>query len=837
MNTKNLPKQRSPRKIHMNKEHGIGVKLLSAALLLSLVVGICSCKKDAQAMPKEPILVNDDEVWFDSTRVEITPRYLLEDVDYMESILLSVDDDAIFVRNTGALAGNESVPYGSSELMVEEIVKYSYSGEVLSVLDIKAEIAANYSNYETFVEDFACNSNSIIILINLYDYSSNSISRSKITIDKSTLSVVSQEIVDLECPEDSAYFYVESLFAQGQGVVANCLAYSETDIGTKFFTYLGSDGSVKTIDLKHYLPNVVASVVWHWIDTSAQTGANTAEVYINAGGDSGIMRLEINFDELTCTSFEVQVDANVLWDMYAFANIGGDFYSMEEDALYKVDLDSSEKTEVLSYSDAFVDAYEISRLGLVECTDDRIVIGGFISDHEVKMGMRLAEGVFYILERAEVNPNVGETVLRVGFVGVPYSYAAISHAAYIYNMQSEDAVICFEFYDEEDYLSYDVINGASSTSSMYGEEVRARSELTNAAAIDIMSGDGPDIIINADDIYSLGTSEYLYDMSNFYFDVVPEGELFDNVVMGCFEGDSLYYMPLNFSLSGIATNATRLADEDSIGFTFEEYAEFCDRECMHMDPIGIYTGRLEFVDMMVNAQGMDAFVGEGGEVHFDCEAFYGILSYALENVDEEPRERIADSYELSNSGMGPAWSCTFESVDDFAIIYRQSEITNGNINLYGYPSVEQMGAQIDISTSVAISANSANIDLCVDFVSLLISEEGQLYDTSSYTPINRAVFEVDAEAAIVRQNHPWEYMLSLGYTEEEIRASGMILIDEQMTVEFEELVSRSHVVSEVDPAIIQIINEEIGAFFAEQKTLEEVALIINNRAQTVINER
>ena len=40
-----------------------------------------------------------------------------------------------------------------------------------------------------------------------------------------------------------------------------------------------------------------------------------------------------------------------------------------------------------------------------------------------------------------------------------------------------------------------------------------------------------------------------------------------------------------------------------------------------------------------------------------------------------------------------------------------------------------------------------------------------------------------------------------------------------------------------DPAILNIIHEEIPAYFAGQKEIEEVCKSINNRAQTVLDER
>ena len=52
-----------------------------------------------------------------------------------------------------------------------------------------------------------------------------------------------------------------------------------------------------------------------------------------------------------------------------------------------------------------------------------------------------------------------------------------------------------------------------------------------------------------------------------------------------------------------------------------------------------------------------------------------------------------------------------------------------------------------------------------------------------------------------------------------------------------DVISTASTIKSFDPNIMIIISEEIPAYFADQKSIEDVAGIITKRAQTVVDER
>ena len=62
-------------------------------------------------------------------------------------------------------------------------------------------------------------------------------------------------------------------------------------------------------------------------------------------------------------------------------------------------------------------------------------------------------------------------------------------------------------------------------------------------------------------------------------------------------------------------------------------------------------------------------------------------------------------------------------------------------------------------------------------------------------------------------------------------------MDESVITSYKEVLQSASVIVSDDPAVLNIIREEIPAYFLDQKSLDAVISIINNRVSTVIAER
>ena len=90
-------------------------------------------------------------------------------------------------------------------------------------------------------------------------------------------------------------------------------------------------------------------------------------------------------------------------------------------------------------------------------------------------------------------------------------------------------------------------------------------------------------------------------------------------------------------------------------------------------------------------------------------------------------------------------------------------------------------------------------------------------------PINKNVYDSSAGKALEKYN---KSDVSFG-----------IPMDESVITSYKEILESASVIVSDDPAVLNIIREEIPAYYLDQKSLDAVISIINNRVTTVIAER
>ena len=83
----------------------------------------------------------------------------------------------------------------------------------------------------------------------------------------------------------------------------------------------------------------------------------------------------------------------------------------------------------------------------------------------------------------------------------------------------------------------------------------------------------------------------------------------------------------------------------------------------------------------------------------------------------------------------------------------------------------------------------------------------------------------------------YDSILTYGYSKAELAEMGIERVDESMTDKYIACLSAADTLASIDPSVAIIILEEIRAYFAGQKDIKDVAELINNRAQTLLDER
>jgi hypothetical protein len=148
----------------------------------------------------------------------------------------------------------------------------------------------------------------------------------------------------------------------------------------------------------------------------------------------------------------------------------------------------------------------------------------------------------------------------------------------------------------------------------------------------------------------------------------------------------------------------------------------------------------------------------------------------------------------------------------------------------GYPSVDGRTAAVGSNIAVSISSHTEDVNSCKKFLNILLSEDIQKTIFSNI-PVNKkcareiALMEIEETNKMVAKNEG-----------EKFAKAGKAL-DTSLADKYVEQLSTATTSAFVYHSISLIIYEEIPAYFEGQKSFEDVAKVINDRAQKVLDER
>ena len=114
-----------------------------------------------------------------------------------------------------------------------------------------------------------------------------------------------------------------------------------------------------------------------------------------------------------------------------------------------------------------------------------------------------------------------------------------------------------------------------------------------------------------------------------------------------------------------------------------------------------------------------------------------------------------------------------------------------------------------------------------------------MFAQNGQNPLNKAALEEMNAQAIDDMNSLVDLYLSVGYTEEELRAYGIPCdkVDETAAEAYVAAIENCTGLDRSDPSVNAILKEEMPAYFEGQKSIEDVIPIIEDRVQTFLNER
>lgn len=791
---------------------------LTATIMMSVVTSCYTTNSNVNS-------ISEDDPWYNVTAIEINPGLDDSEYEYISNMFIARYDDSYVYRLEGIRNLPEDFDWENddySSYVISRLDFYDLNGNItgsVPVSDVVNEYDLGGTTYINTVEKM---DGEIRVELRSYDMDTGEDHSYRCSVDTQNYTMSEPELIDYDFvsrlnAEDASD---EGSFNIGQYTIRKYWMSGEDNNPSYVLEIIDSQDNVTELDLRELFPNTPV----YDISNIVETGDDQALVFATYNGNNLFFNIDLNTMSIT------DVTDDMSWftaETQRINQVEGLGCVLADDlGVQTIDFENKTLSPLFNFSDSNVNIYDISGFTPVSVTEDEAVFSGEIYPVNSSYGDS-ATTMIYIFNKADSNPNVGKTILRIAVVD-DYT-SALCSAVCLFNETNADYFIKYDdSYRLEDLVDEETMTDADEDEYELAQD-RASATLGNRLTTDLLAGTGPDIIIDASTFGMLNDDDYLLDLSAHVAENFGTDRYFTNIFdAACIDG-ALFQLPLSFSIAGIAVPSS-LVEPGQTGFTYEQYAEFVAGPCNGTNPIT--GGKLSLFITALNC--MQDLVITGDQVDYESDAFRALAEYVSENVNDELvyDDSEGDYYEAPSED-----TASMAYIDDVTEYY--NAVVSGDKVLLGVPSFDGRGPIIYGSGSVAVSASSASEEGCLAFVDLLMGDEVQEYfGLQTGIPVNRAAYNSVGEQLIEYQHKSLEDLLRY-YNEDMLRMYGFSteLMDEEAV---ETLVTTIESLSgwySNDGAINAIIREEMPAYFEGQKTLDQVIPVLEDRVQTILNER
>lgn len=361
---------------------------------------------------------------------------------------------------------------------------------------------------------------------------------------------------------------------------------------------------------------------------------------------------------------------------------------------------------------------------------------------------------------------------------------------------------------------------------------------------DIVAGNMPDILVVDDNmpISSYISKGLLADL----YDFIDKDEEFnrEDFLQNVFDAYSvdgkLYTMVPSFQVWTVLGKTADVGTER--GWTMQDLQNVMASKPEGTSIFGEETSRdsiMWYATMMALPQFMNM---ETGECNFDSQGFMDLLAFLKEfpteidpSIWEDPEswEKRESQY---REGRTLLQTASISQAQD--MIYNIRATWGEPITYIGFPTAEGEGSVIIPNSRFAISAKSKCKEGAWEFLRYYLTDE---YQEKVYSmPVSKEMWEKQTRKAMEKrlwvdettgETHYEDYTMWVG--------DQQIVIDPLSQEEvdaFKDFVLSVNKTQYYDQSIIDIINEEAAPYYEGQKSVEEVAEIIQSRIQIYVDE-
>ena len=468
---------------------------------------------------------------------------------------------------------------------------------------------------------------------------------------------------------------------------------------------------------------------------------------------------------------------------------------LNNNLLCAVDVVSGEITTVMDVMDMDVNADYIQ---WVRAMSD----GSFLMMYYDYMS---ADGGDSVLIAKPVDPStiVEKTELTIATI---YTNQDLNEAVINFNRNSEEYRIKVVDYMTEDW-DYDA----------------AITNLQN----DIVAGNVPDMI----DVSSISAPWRNWAAKGIITDLFPlmeadgdfaKEELLPNIRTAYEIDGALYVLPTTVMISGVMVKEKFVEGVESLTPEF-----LLELESQLPEGVDLfwYNYQEEIMYNMVY-NNMSSFVDyENGECYFDTDEFKAVLEYAK----EQPAEMVwDDSISLPASLAADEVIFNSTSISQMPDWQFQKFVFGEAVTMLGYGNEGDGIKLMQNGCALTITEQCEYKDVAWDFLKTFVSEEAQTSGLMWGIPVTQTGLDnFIYEAQHMEGTH--------GYGWDDVNVEITSATDEEVE-EFLAIFEKADEVSTNDTAIGAIIEEEIAPYFAGEKSVDEVANIIQSRVSIYLKE-
>lgn len=359
---------------------------------------------------------------------------------------------------------------------------------------------------------------------------------------------------------------------------------------------------------------------------------------------------------------------------------------------------------------------------------------------------------------------------------------------------------------------------------------------------DIISGSMPDILIVSSDIPTdnYAAKGLLADIGQMIEKdkELSEVEFMTNVFESYSMNDKLYYLIPSFRVRTMVGKTSVVGDRNT--WTMKDMQDLMAALPEGTNLISELT-RDTFFNVAMQFCGSDFVDVAAGKCNFNSDGFIALMEYA-KTLPEQLGEEYFDKDYWMNYEAQYRDNRTVLCQLYVSSIRNMNYTINGSfgepVSYIGFPTESGQGSYIELNEAYTISSKSKHKDVAWEFLRYYLTDEYQSQQT--YTlPIQRKYFKEQAQEAtqkpywIDSDGNKQEYDDTFWMNGEVITIPPMSQEQVDTAIAMIESIKKHPYVNN---DIMNIINEDMGAFFSGQKSAKEVADTIQNRAQLYVDE-